>query len=91
LLVATDMDLVTEDETKLAWHDKITHDHLEELYAILSAGYGSVEIIDNIPYTKHDTFAFIDTEKPKRHHDMSKVKKVLSKEMRHYWQMLLDR
>jgi len=90
LLVATDMNLVTKAETEAAWRQSITRDHLYEFYAIVSAGYGSVELVDNVPYTKEGTFAFIDTEKLKRRHDLSKVKKHLSKEMRHYWQMLLD-
>ncbi len=90
ILIATDMELVPREATKLAWKTTITPSHLDELYIIFEAGYGSSYLINNIPYTKHDTFALVDLEKPKRKINMKRITKYLSKEMRHYWEELLD-
>ena len=41
ILLVTDMKIVNEEETTKAWKTKITAQHLDELYTILSYGYGS--------------------------------------------------
>lgn len=90
ILLATDMEIEPHEKTKNAWKTLITHKHLDELYTILNAGYGSYCLINNIPFTKHETFALVDLEKPKRKIDLKKVKKCLSKEMQPYWKSLIN-
>lgn len=84
-LLATDMELESPEKTRLAWKTMIAPSHLDELYILFKAGYGTSALIDNLPLTKHGTFAFIDTEKSKRKIKMHKVEEYFSKDMRHYW------
>lgn len=90
VLIATDMEIETEENTRIAWKTAITHRHLDELYVILKAGYGSSYLINNMPYTKHETFAIIDIEKPKRTFDLKRVEKYFSDDMQRYWRHLID-
>lgn len=90
MLAVTEMDILPH-ETVNAWATLITKRHLDELYAVISLGYGSVSIIPNIPYTKSGKFAFIDTEYPKRKLNFGIVSQHLSPEMRAYWELLVRR
>lgn len=89
LLVATDMDIASSQETLDAWKNKITTKHLDELYVILSHGYGSAYVGPNVPLTKSGLFAFIDTEYPKRKIKYHQVKTFLSEPMSRYWDELV--
>jgi hypothetical protein len=89
VLVVTDMDLVSLEETVEAWLNKITPRHLDELYCILSHGYSSCFLYNNIPYSKSGKFSCIDTEHPKRKLDFGKINKYLSNEMQIYWNELV--
>lgn len=89
LLIVTDMNLVSDSKTEEAWKTKATHELLDELYCIISHGYGSSGLIRNVPYTKDKIFTFIDTEKPKKTPNYSKARHYLSHEMRAYWDSLV--
>lgn len=88
-LVATRMNIISHDGSRRAWKEKITHSHLRELYCILSHGFASTYVHQNIPYTKEGKFACLDTEIPYRHHKYSKINHFLSPEMRIYWDILV--
>ncbi len=85
IVIETDMELESEEITKLAWKTYVTPQHLKELYTILKPGYGTIGLVRNIPYTKNGKFAFTDTEYPLRKHKLRKVKPYLSEEMQQYW------
>ena len=89
ILVAKDMQLVSQDAIDKAWKTQATKEHLKELYYILSQGCGSHFLTGNVPYTKWGKFAFIDTEYPKRHFTISNAGKYLSPDMKRYWDKLL--
>lgn len=91
VLVVQDMNIVTYEHTEYAWRHLITPKHLAELYAILSQGYGSTYLIQNIPYTKEGKFAFIDTEYPYRSLDLTKIKRFISPDLFNYWDSLSTR
>jgi hypothetical protein len=88
LVIETDMELYNEPESLTAWKTQITPQHLNELYEILKHGYGTIRVAENIPFTQHGTFAFTDTEYPKRKLKLRKVKPYLSEEMQVYWDEL---
>ncbi len=90
LLIETDMDLQPEAVTQHAWRTMITKQHLRELYKVLKRGYGSTGLDRNIPFTKHQKFAFTDTEYPVRDHNLRQLKPYLSKRMWQYWEELID-
>ena len=90
LLVATDMELESTEMTEFAWKHYIKPKHLDELYAILKHGYGTIGLVRNIPYTKKGVFAFTDTEYPERNLNLEKVKPYLSKDMQRYWDTLTE-
>lgn len=89
LLLTNDMELVTEKRNYYAWSHYITKQHLDELYTIISRAKGSSYRPDNIAYTKHDQFAFIDTEYPTSGPDYKRIRPYLNSEMRHYWDKLV--
>lgn len=89
LLLETDMQLVDEKETLIAWKTKAKKEHLNELYQILKRGYGSTALSINVPYTKNGTFAFIDTENPKSC-NLKSSRKYFSEEMQLYWKTLIE-
>lgn len=89
ILIATDMKLVPPKESAEAWRKNITPQHLNELYIILSHGYGSTFLVHNVPYTASGKFSFVDTEYPKRKFEYEKVKRFLSPEMCKYWDKLV--
>lgn len=89
VLLVTDMDLTPHAVCREAWKTKITHQHLEELYSIISHGYASTYLTANIAYTNQGKFACIDTEFPQRKLDFDKVRHYLSDEMVEYWDELV--
>lgn len=89
VLVATDMELESQEMNIQAWKTLVSREQLDELYSILKEGYGSVYLTGNIPYTKSGKFAFVDTEKPKQEHKLSKVKPYFSESMQSYWDELI--
>lgn len=89
ILIETDMPVSSKEKSKHAWETKITPRHLEELYAILSEGHGSVHILGNIPYMSQGKFALIDTEYYGRIHKLHKVNHFLSKKMQLYWESII--
>lgn len=88
-LVATKMNIGTSEESRKAWKEAMTHSILRELYCILSHGFASTYVHQNIPYTKEGKFTCLDTEVPFRHHKYSKIDHYLSPEMRMYWDILV--
>jgi hypothetical protein len=91
LVVETDMNLV--DDSQSIWKNLNNKTVLDELYKILSHGYGSCKLDENIPYSEKGKFVFIDTEYPKRNLvlNSSKPKRFLSDKMGKYWDQLIDR
>ena len=89
ILLVEDMNLTSGEESTDSWKNKITYEHLDELYCILSHGYGSAYVGPNVPLTKSGLYAFIDTEYPKRDIKYSQVKIFLSEPMKEYWDRLV--
>ncbi len=89
VLVVTHMNIVDREASREAWRTKITKKHLRELYCILSHGFASTYLVQNIPYTKEGKFACLDTEYPFRQHRLDRVKHLLSDEMKDYWDVLV--
>ncbi|MBA3285946.1 MAG: hypothetical protein H0U27_12935 [Nitrosopumilus sp.] len=89
LLVVSHMNLVDQKSCREAWATKITKKHLRELYCILSHGFASTYLVQNIPYTKEGKFACLDTEYPFRQHRLERVLHLLSDEMKIYWDHLV--
>lgn len=88
-LVATLMNIVSNSKSRRAWKEKITHSHLQELYCILSHGFASTFLHQNIAYTNEGIFTCLDTEVPYRRHKYSAVNPYLSSEMQVYWDILV--
>jgi len=86
VLLATDMELTSLDESRAAWKTLANPRLLDELYIILHAGYSSSQLASNIPYSKNGTFAFTDTEKEP--YALRRVTRYLSKEMQAYWKSI---
>lgn len=91
ILIVKDMQLVSKAANKEAWKTKITRKHLCELYQILSQAGGSSYRPDNITYTRNGTFAFIDTEYPKKKPDYKSIRPYLREDMQHYWDKLVKK
>lgn len=89
ILLVTDMELASQEESEEAWKSKVTKKHIDELYIILSHGFASCHLSWNIPLTKNGKFCCIDTEHPKRKPKYHKVKPYLSKEMGEYLDKLV--
>lgn len=89
ILLVTDMKLVPQKENLLAWRYKITKEHLDELYTVISYAKGSSYRADNISYTMQGKFAFIDTEYPSRGPDYESIRPYLHPSMRNYWDKLV--
>lgn len=91
VLVATDMNLVSQEETHLCWKTKIKRKHLRELYHVLNSQGASCHVAWNIPRTNQGQFACIDTEHPNRLPKFWAVKHYLSDEMAAYWDRLVQK
>ncbi len=90
ILIVEDMELVSPEENLHAWKEKITREHLDELYIILKEAGGASYRADNIAYTRKGQFAFIDTEYPNDKPDYEHVRDNLSPEMAKYWMQLVN-
>lgn len=90
LLLATDMDLASSEESIRAWKAVSNKKIIDELYNILNHGYASAWLPWNIPYTKSGKFTCIDTEYPKRKLNLSEASNFLSPEMKKYWESIID-
>lgn len=90
ILLATDMRLVSNYECNKAWKNRVTKQHLRELYLILGNGFSSCYLQENIPYTKDDTFACIDTEYTQRTLDLTFATQYFSEKMQAYWLKLIS-
>lgn len=88
ILVATKMNLVSQSKNVEAWRN-ISHSQLDELYIILSHGYSSSYVVNNIPYTKEGLFCCVDTEHVKRKISYRSVKKFIGKDKHAYWDRLV--
>jgi hypothetical protein len=89
VVIAQDMRLRSREASIKAWKTKITKSHLEELYILLKAGYGSMAVDQNIAYTKNKTFTFIDLEYPPRKFDLRRIHRFLSENMWHEWEKMI--
>jgi len=89
VLVVRDMQLSQYKGSVKAWKKVATEEHLHELYAILSSGYASVALAQNIPYTKSNTFSCIDTEFAERNFRLARAKRYFSNRMKKYWMKLI--
>jgi len=85
ILVVKDMQLVKRSKSAKMWSKKATQAQLRELYHILSAGYASLSIVRNIPYTKSKKFACIDTEYSKQQYVLESVKRHFSRKNKKKW------
>lgn len=90
ILVVEDMNLVPFEENLNAWKNKITKQHLKELYKIMIHAKGSSYRADNIAYTKEGKFAFIDTEYPHKKPNFTLISPYLNHDMRMYWDKLVN-
>jgi hypothetical protein len=89
VLLVKDMNVLSDSASSAAWHN-VSTEVIDELYQILSRGYGSSNLTDNIPPTRDGTFSFIDTEAPQKQINYKHVKKHLSIEMQEYWEQLVQ-
>lgn len=90
ILVVKDMGLVGDQKSYQAWKNA-KEVHLKELFCILSHGYSSTFLVNNMPYTIYNKWACIDTEHPKRTFNYAKVKKYFSSDMQKYWDKLVKK
>lgn len=93
ILMETDMEPVSYEETQRMWKTAATRKHLDELYCILKYGHGgngTVFLYENVPFTKQGKFAFTDTEDPRAKLVLKNVKRYLSKDMQRYWESLIQ-
>lgn len=89
VLVVSDMQLVDRETSRIAWKERVTKRHIEELYCILSHGFSSCCLPSNIPYTQCGKFACIDTEHPTRRLPYDHVGRYLSDQMAEYFDYLV--
>ena len=89
VLVAKDMKIASSSKNRHAWQTKITRAHLRELYLVLRSGYGSSEVLRNVPYMRGKLFAFIDTEYSRRRFKLRNLIHVLSREMQIEWEKIV--
>ncbi|HRD55501.1 MAG TPA: hypothetical protein PLC42_03800 [Parachlamydiaceae bacterium] len=87
VLIVQDMDLASGEETKRMWQ-KAGKKQIDELFIILSHGFSSCYLAQNIPYSRSGKFACIDTEHPKRKLNYHHTQAYLSPPMKNYWKKL---
>lgn len=85
VLLVTDENIVSSEETIDAWKNKVNKKVLDELYIILSQGLASCYVLANIPYTKRGIFSCVDTEDSTQKYKYDIVRSSLSPEMQKYW------
>lgn len=88
VLVATYMDLVSEEENYYLWKTAITPNHLKELMLIMRSTKGITFRPDNLPFLKDGRIAIIDTEANFRPTNFQCIREYLSEEMQAYWDAL---
>jgi hypothetical protein len=89
ILLVTNMNITSLEDSIHAWYHYITKEHLDELYMIISRAKGSSYRPDNIPYSYSGKFAFIDTEYPDKGPDYKSIKRYLRLDMLKYWEKLI--
>jgi hypothetical protein len=89
ILLVEKKNIQSQTKTIEAWKNKVTTRHIDELFCIMQHGYASTYIDNNIPYCGNGIFSCIDTEKPKRVHDLNRLKRFLNPTMREYWDWLI--
>lgn len=89
ILIAEDMDIVSNVSSREAWINKMTREHLDELFVIISYARGHSYRPDNIPLSRDGKFAFIDTEYPDDPPNFREPQKYFSPEMVDYWKQLI--
>lgn len=87
ILVVEDMDLVSQKENKDMFHNLITEKHLSALFLLINTlGLSDSVYIKNIPFSKDEKIAFVDTERyglwPILFH---KLTPKLNSKMKKYW------
>ena len=90
VVVETDMHVYSKAESREKWKTKCTTQHLDELFLLVKNGYGSPALPLNVPYTKMDKFAFIDTEFFNRTLNIPRLRMFFSPKMSHYWSRLIS-
>lgn len=88
ILVVEDMELTSKQDNFQAWKTIITKEYLDEFYAIIKHAGGSSYRAENVAYTIHGKFAFIDTEYANQAGRFDHIDLCLSPEMLKYWKEL---
>lgn len=92
VLVAENMDVYDHPENQKMYRNKITKKILDQLYLIIDdVGLSDSAFLRNIPFTRHGTIAFVDTE---FHHiwpikNYGRITKYMSEPMQKYWKKLI--
>ena len=89
VLLVTDMNIMGKEETEKAWK-KANKALIDELFCVVSHGYASANLTQNVPLCKNGKFAFVDTEHPKRtKFQYRDALYYLSPKMKTYWKKLV--
>lgn len=91
VLVVTDMNITSREESAKAWRTVMTESHLQDLYAIITLAGGSSYRPDNVAFTHSGKFAFIDTEYPHLVPSYSGIAQYLSPEMAKVWEKIVKK
>lgn len=89
VLLVQDMRLASKSKCKKAWSNKINRRSLRELYTIFRSGYGSLALLENIPYTKDRNFSFVDVEFSPREFKLNRINRYLSPKLRPVWKKII--
>lgn len=87
VLLVEDMKIYDSRISKMAWDNKFTKRHLDELYEIITLAGGSSYRPDNVCLRRkgNSKFAFIDTEYPNNPPDYGSVTSYLKSDLKDYW------
>lgn len=88
VLLATYMDIVSEEENYYLWRTAITPKHLDELMIMMRSTKGVTFRPDNLPFLKDGRIALIDTEASFKPTNYQLIREYLSEEMQAYWDAL---
>lgn len=89
ILLVTDMNTVTKTESTQFWKAQVTKEQIDELFNIVSHGLASTSLAGNLPLTKDNKIALVDTECPKRIPHYDHVARHLGS-MKAYWNQLVE-
>lgn len=89
ILIVENMNLASYEENLDAWKNRMTKEHLDELFTIIKFAGGGAYRADNVALTKSGKFALIDTEYPYKTGRYHSVESYLSDEMLRYWRKLV--